>query len=223
MRIVVVGKYKKDVEKEIPKFGLEFSKHPEIVVSYGGDGTILEAERKFPGIPKIFIKHSEVCINCRHTNYRNVLKRLQKRKFKIIKQIKVEGLVNGKKLIGLNEINIVSSKPIYAIRFDAYVNGRLIGRNMIGDGILVSTPFGSRAYFYSITRKSFKKGLGIAFNNLRKRMKPMVVNENSIIKVKILRDGGFMISDNNPKSVKLYAGDEVTIKKSKQLAKIVKL
>ncbi|MBS3055057.1 MAG: NAD(+)/NADH kinase [Candidatus Aenigmarchaeota archaeon] len=223
MRVAVVGKHRRYIEEELPEYGLKLSKkNPDVVISYGGDGTILKSERMYPGIPKVFIRHSYLCVKCHGDEYRKYLKYLSKKKFKTVKGIKVEGSVKGKKLGGMNEINIVSEKPIFAVRFDLIVNGRLIARNVIGDGVVVATPFGSHAYFYSITRKTFKKGLGIAFNNPRKKMKNLIVKDNSIIKVKILRDAGWMIADNNPKFVHLNEGDVITINKSKGTANIIK-
>jgi len=224
MRVAVVGRHRKYVERDLPKYGLKLSrKNPDVVISYGGDGTILYAERKYPAIPKIFIRHNAVCIKCHGDEYPKFLRKLSKKKFKIVKEIKVEGSVKGNKLIGFNEINVTTRKPIHALRFDVYVNEKVVARNVIGDGIVVSTPFGSQAYYYSITRKTFKKGLGIAFNNTRKKIKNLVVNENSVIKVKILRDEGLMVADNNPKFVRLSAGDVVTIKKAKEKARIIKI
>ena len=224
MRVAVVGRHRRFIARDLPKFGLKISKkNPDVVISYGGDGTILESERVYPGVPKVFIRHSEICLQCKESHYSKVLRKLARKKFKIVKQIKVEGYVGRRKLIGLNEINIVSKKPIYAVRFKLSVNGKLLARNVIGDGVLVSTPFGSRAYFYSITGKTFKKGLGIAFNNPRKKMKNIVVNETSQVKVRILRDGAWMIADNNPKFVPLSAGDVITIKKSMQVARLLEL
>jgi len=208
----------KQLKNDLKKYGLELSENPEVVIVCGGDGTLLKTERAFPEIPKVFVKHCEAENCCQ-----GILKNLRKKKFKIIEQIKVEGSVKGKKLVGMNEINIVSQTPIFAVRFDVSLNGRWIARNVIGDGVLVSTPYGSRAYFYSITRRTFKKGLGIAFNNTRKKIKPLVVNENSVIKVRILRDKACMVADNNPKFIPLKAGDVVTIKKFSKKARLVRI
>lgn len=225
MKVAVVGRHRRYVEEELPKYGLKLSKkNPDVVISYGGDGTILQSEIMYPGIPKIFIRHSYLCIKCHGDEYTKFLRYLsKKKKFKIIKEIKVEASVNGKKLVGMNEVNIVSEKPIFAVRFDLSVNGKSIARNVIGDGVVVATPFGSRAYFYSIARKTFKNGLGIAFNNSRKKMKNLVIKDSSIIKVKILRDGGWVIADNNPKFIHVSAGDVITVRKSKKMAKTIKI
>jgi len=41
------------------------------------------------------------------------------------------------------------------------VNGKVLVPNLIGDGLIVASPYGSSAYFYSIAKKKFKKGLGL--------------------------------------------------------------
>lgn len=227
MKVAVVGLKKKNVERELKKFNLQLEKrNPEVIISYGGDGTILYSERMYPGIPKVFIRHSKTCEKCSVHNYSKTLGKLSEGRFEVFDQIKVEGIVNGdkkKRLIGMNEINICHKTPLKTIRLEVQVNGRIIQKEVIGDGVLVATPFGSTAYYYSITRKTFKKGLGIAFNNSRQQIRNIVVGENSIIKIKVLRDGGLMAADNNPRMISVKEGDVIEIKKAKNKAKIIRI
>ena len=72
-------------------------------------------------------------------------------KYKIENQIKLEIIIKGKKILCLNDFVLRNKNPYEAIRFT--VNGK----EKIGDGVVVSTPFGSTAYFNSITKKKFKK------------------------------------------------------------------
>ena len=230
MRAVVVGLARKIIEKELPKYGFKLDKkNPDIVISFGGDGSALYGERTYPGVPRIMIKHSKVCQKCKLRTYdfSKVLSKLKEKKYKIVEEIKVEGIVNKdskKKLIGLNEIGIHHGIPTKAIRLMLKVNGKIIENQVIGDGLLVATPYGSTGYFYSISRKKFSKGLGIAFNNsVNINRKNVIVNDNSMIEVKILRGKGLMTADENEKMIPLKIGDTITIRKSKGKARIIEL
>ena len=228
MKVAVVGLKRKLIEKELTKYDLKSDKkNPNIVISFGGDGTALYAERIYPGIPRIMIKHSKTCVKCKYHDFSKVLTKLKKRRYKIVEEIKVEGIVNKnqkKKLVALNEIGIHHGIPTKSIRLMVKVNGKIIEKLVVGNGLLVATPYGSTGYFYSICRKKFSKGLGIAFNNPGNiRKKSLIVKDDSKIEVKVLRGDGIMTADNNEKMILLKEGDLITIRKSKGKAKIIEL
>ncbi len=229
MKVVVVGLARKLIEKKLPRYGLKLDKkNPDIVISFGGDGTALYAERVYPRIPRVLIKHSKICEKCKlgAHDFSKVLNALKKKKYKVTEEIKVEGIVNNnpkKKLIGLNEIGIHHKIPTKTIRLTVKVNGKMIEDEVIGDGLVVATPYGSTAYFHSITRRKFSKGLGIAFNNPKKRRKNVIVKDNSVIKIEILRGLGWMTADNNERMIPIKKGDVVTVKKAKGKARIIEL
>jgi len=228
MKVAVVGLTRKLIENKLSGYGLKLDKkNPDVVISFGGDGTALYAERVYPGIPRILIKHSKTCNKCEEHDFSKIFTRLKEKRYKIVEEIKVEGIVNKdpkKRLIGLNEIGIHHKIPTKAIRLMVKVNGKTIENNLIGDGLLVATPYGSTGYFYSICRKKFSKGLGIAFNNsVNVRRKSVIVKDDSIIKVKVLRGNSIMTADENERMISLNVGDRITIRKSKGKARIIEL
>ena len=215
------------IENELTNYGLKLDKkNPDVVISFGGDGTALYAERSYPGIPRVMIRHSKICEKCtvgKH-DFSKALNALKENKYKIIEEMKVEGIVNNdlkKRLIGLNEVSIHNKIPTKSIRFRVKINGKIIAEEAIGDGLVVATPYGSTGYFYSISRRKFSKGLGIAFNNTKKRRKSIVVKDNSRIEVKILRNLGLMTADENDKMIPFKAGDKILIRKAKSKARII--
>lgn len=227
MKIAVVGLKRKIVEDHLPEFDLKLDKkNPDVVISFGGDGTSLYGERVYPGIPRIMIKHSKTCNKCEEHDFSKVLQAIKEGRFEIKEEIKIEGIVNKnpkKKLIGLNEISIHHKIPTKSIRFRVKVNGKIIAGEAIGDGLVVATPYGSTAYFYSVSRRKFSKGLGIAFNNTKKRRKSIVVKDNSMIEVEILRGKGLMTADENERMIPINKGDLITIKKTKGKARIIEI
>lgn len=217
MKIALVSLFRTELKKAVRKAGLKESKKPELVIAYGGDGTFLLAEEKYPGVPKLFVYKSNTCKKCSINNLARALNGLKNycpKKF-----FKIEAVVGHKKIIALNDVNIHYNPP-RALRFRVRVNNKIVADNVIGDGVLISTPFGSAGYFKSITGKKFKKGIGIAFNNPAKKIRPIIVSENSGIEVEILRETGVVAHDTSNMLKKIKGGDRIKIKKSKVCANI---
>ncbi len=227
MKVAVVGLARKIIEDKLPDFGLDLDKKtPDVVISFGGDGSALYGERTYPGIPRVMIRHSKICVKCKEHDFSEVLNALKERRYMIKDEIKVEVIVNNdlnKRLIGLNEVGIHHKIPTKALRLRIKVNGKIIEDEQISDGFIVATPYGSTAYFYSICRKKFSKGLGIAFKNPRSGKKSMIVGDNSTIEVEILRGFGLVAADNDEKMFEVTNGDKILIKKSKEKARIIEI
>lgn len=201
-------------------------KNPDVVVSFGGDGTSLYGERAYPGVPRIMVRHSKVCAKCKEHDFSEVLNALREKRYQIKDEIKVEVIVNGdsnKRLIGLNEVGIHHKIPTKALRLKIKVNGKIIENEQISDGLIVATPYGSTAYFYSICRKKFSKGLGIAFKNPKIGKRYMIVDENSMIEIEVLRGFGLVAADNDEKMFDVTVGDKILIKKAKEKARIIEV
>ena len=193
---------------------------PDFVVCYGGDGTVLFGERKFPGVPKLIIKTSRACRIYDYTlnDLPGLLSRIKAGDYQIHSEMKIETEAKGENLVGLNEIQVHLKLPIYAVRFSLSVNGKKYD-GLIGDGVIVATPFGSTAYYRATGGKSFKEGIGVSFNNLHNSdVKSFVTPENTILKLIITRGPAWLLADNNENFVDLEAGDAVTIRKSKSIA-----
>jgi len=227
MKVAVVGLARKLIENKLSEYDLESDrKNPDVVISIGGDGTALYTERIYPGIPRIMIRHSKTCVKCDEHDFSKVLTALKEKKYKVREEVKVEGIVNDdpkKKLVGLNEICLHHKIPTKTIRLGVKVNGKIIADEVIGDGIVVATPYGSTAYFYSITKKKFSEGLGLAFNNSRKKMKHLILDNDSVIEVEVLRGHGLVTADNNERMIPVKTWDILKVKKSKQKARIIKV
>jgi NAD+ kinase len=222
--LVVFRRDPSEIKKILLAKGFELvESNPDFIVCYGGDGTVLFAERTFPGIPKLIIKTSK---SCRMYDYAladldGILSKIKSRNYRLHTEMKLEAEVKGKKLIGLNEIQIHLRLPIYAIRFSLSVDG-LVYDELIGDGVVVATPFGSTAYYKATGGECFEKGIGISFNNLHNRAEESyVVSENSVVTLSVNRGPAWLLADNNEDFVKLGIGDLVTIKKSESVANFI--
>src|SRR3989344_1628738 len=225
MKIAIVSlKSKKEREqiiRRLMKKGAEIvNKKPEIVVCIGGDGSLLYAEHRFPGVPKVVYKVSEMANKATKNNGHEFFRRLFERKYAIHLVDKLE--VQGRNMQGINDIIIRNIAQQEALRFTV-ATGKKKTETLIGDGCVIATPFGSSGYFYSITRTIFKKGIAVAFNNIHnQRINPKFL-DNEPIKVMILRGKARVSADNNKKTFILTENQSIIIRKSREKAKIIEL
>ncbi|HLD22153.1 MAG TPA: hypothetical protein VJB65_04600, partial [Patescibacteria group bacterium] len=179
------------------------------------------AERMFPGVPKVMIRNSQICHLCANTSRDIILQLLQKKQYRIIPHIKLEAKVGKKKLLGLNDIVVGHKHMTQALRARVHIDQSQYIDEFLGDGIVVSTPLGSTGYYQSITRSNFQAGLGVAFNNSVNIVSHLVVSEQSIVEVRVLRGPGVLVSDNAKEEIRLNVSDRVAIRVAKQQAHIV--
>ena len=197
--------------------------NPDFIVCYGGDGTVLFSERNFPEVPKLIIKTSRVCRKCDHTpdDLKDLLSNIREGNYCLHKKMKLETETKGQRLVGLNEMQVHPKLPIYAMRFSLSVDGKE-WKELIGDGVIVATSFGSTGYYEATGGERFEKGIGISFNNLHNgKMKSFVVPEDSIVKITVSRGPAWLLADNNKNFIELRAEDTVTIRKSKSIANFI--
>lgn len=215
MRVILTGKNSKDIEKLVKKLGFEIvTEDSDVVLSYGGDGTLLSAERKYPGIPKLPIRDSLICKKCPEHNDEVLLKKLISNRLQLKVYRKLETEILFKKFYALNDFVVRNSFPIHAIRFDA--NDKFL----IGDGIVIATPFGSTGYFKSITGKTFDSGFGIAFNNTTQEVSPLILKAGNVVNFRLKRGKATLSFDNSPDIFNIDEGSELIFKLSDQVAKI---
>jgi NAD+ kinase len=197
--------------------------NPDFIVCFGGDGTVLFSERMYPEVPKLVIKTSPVCRKCDYTpDYlKNILSKIKEGDYCLHKKMKLETEAKGEKLVGLNEIQIHPQLPTHAVRFTLSVDGKEYN-DLIGDGVIVATAFGSTGYYKATGGKAFTKGIGVSFNNLHNRnLKSFVVPEDSVVKLTVSRGPAWLLADNNDNLIELTTKDTVTIRKSESVANFI--
>ena len=236
MKLLIYGHQTQDITELAKKAGFEivtdaYQVHEQfdqagnpnfVVASYGGDGTFLKAEEKYPGIPKLAIRRSRVCKLCSNLPTEEIFRKLLKDEYIIKEELKIEAVSNGIKIIGINEIVIHNIDARRAIRYEIFVNGKKVSHEIIGDGVVISTPHGSTGYYRSITGSFFEVGIGMAFNNSTEQSDHMVLKDSSEIVVKIIRGKAIVYADNSEKEIILEDGHEIVIRKHINNARIIK-
>ncbi len=225
MKAILFGAHSHEATELVKKAGFSLvEKNPDIIICYGGDGTILRAEHEYPGVPKVALRDSRVCKLCSPLTNAEVLKRVKAGKYKKEKVWKLECRAKGKTLYGVNDIVIHNKDPRHAMRYALHIDDvRVGGEEIIGDGVVFATPLGSTGYYRSIADSFFEVGIGLAFNNSTEQADHMVLGEDREIRIRVIRGPATVYADNQVDAVELEEGEEARIVKSKKIATIVRV
>ena len=170
-------------------------KNPKIVIVIGGDGFMLQTLKKNKNSSKFFygVNSGNYGFLMNKFSPKNILKNISKTKMISIFPLEMkvtnkQGKI--KKSIAINEISILRQSR-QAANLSVYSGKQKIIKNLISDGILVSTPAGSTAYNMSVYGPILSlnsKKLSIApISAFRpRRWKGKVVSDKSIINIKNL-------------------------------------
>jgi NAD+ kinase len=223
LRVKIHGQNADDLAPLISNLDLEpVEDEPEVVVSYGGDGTLLEAERAYPGIPKVTLRDSRRCRTCSHDSNETILRHLAEGKLKRTEFIKLQAKSPGPLLTSMNDIILRNACVNSGVRFNLWIDDERYGHDeIVGDGLVAATPFGSTAYYRSITQSTFRVGIGLAFNNCVEPINHLVIGEDSVIRLRITRGPALLAGDNSPDVVTVDREDEVTIRRADHSAVVL--
>ena len=222
MRVAIFGHNKAAAKELVEKAGFTVAEdNLDFVVSYGGDGTLMKSEATYPGIPKIVLKDSAICKVCSVFPNEVVLEKIRAGSYEIKNLMKLAATVGDTTIVGMNDITIHNGDPRHGMRYKLWTNERQIGDIIIGDGIVAATPFGSTAYYRSITDSFFETGIGLAFNNSTEQVDHVVLDDSKVITLEITRGPAVAYADNQEGVIQLKEGDKVVIRKSDTIAQWV--
>ena len=204
-----------------------------IMISYGGDGTFLEAVKllKELPIPIIGINSGRLgfLANTPKSEIEETLTELVKGNYTTSTRslIEIKGEIKGqiKEHFAFNEFTI-QRKMASMISVETYVNNEMVATYW-GDGILLSTPSGSTAYSLSVGGPIIAPSCEcfvlspIAPHNLT--MRPIVIPDSCEVYFKISsRDNQVTITIDNL-SFSVNSGAEFTLRKAKNQIKLIQL
>jgi NAD kinase len=211
-----------------------------IIITLGGDGSILHAARNYedPTILPVLAGRSEG--NRSRLDSNELLAALDSleegdRTLTRTTYDRISAYRDGKQLRGgyqaLNEISLHHRSPVLGAVFAVRIrDGDEIQEfeRVIGDGVLVATPFGATGYYRSITGGTFAEGLGIAFNNIHKPQgMPVyrVCSRDAVVELELLKtsrsSGAVLTRDNDDEMYELPANSPIEIRRSEKTVDIV--
>ncbi len=166
-----------------------------VIVVFGGDGFMLKNLKKYYKFNRPFYG-----VNCgsygflmNNSNVNHLERKISKSKKTVINSLSVNcSYGNGlkKKLIAINEISIFrQSKQTASLNIT--VGQKQVIKNLIGDGVLVSTPAGSTAYNLSVHGPILSLNSGkLAITPISpfrpRRWKGKIISNKSVVRIRNL-------------------------------------
>ena len=190
-------------------------KHKPIAFAYGGDGTVLDVVRATGGRRAVIpVRDYGLC--GRHAGYlESILDGTLDRSLKLTLCPFVEYFLPGAgwRDRGIAEVAVKNVDPTCALRFDFLVDGKPYMKNVVADGIVASTAYGSTGYFKSVARCVFRAdALGVAFIAPTQGVNNVVLDGASVVEVEFVRPAEVVVTaDKSRRTAEVRAGDRVRI------------
>jgi len=198
MKVKLIGKNLEDIKPLLEPYGLLLTDDaPELIICHGGDGTLLGAEREFPGIPKFPIRDQRTAPRCEKHSYGEQLASFVAGKLKLARLPKIAGEVGGRQVRGINDVFLHNRDRVSALRYRVRIDGELYANEIVGDGVGLATVHGSTAYYRSITHSIFRVGIGLAFSNSTEEISHLVLDAASRVEIEVVRGPGLLVADNS--------------------------
>ena len=222
MKATILGRHLEPLKRllEARGVGLSSGGSCDVMIIRGGDGSLLGAERDFPGVPKLPIRDSDEAPLCPLHETSAILDSFLAGSLSASVLPKMEGSARGRRLLGINDAFIHSRNSVSAMRYKVWIDNVLYAEEIVGDGACVSTVHGSTAYYRSITHSVFRVGIGLAFSNSTELVNHLVLPEGSVVKFKISRGPAEIVADNSPDPIQIDNGDEAIVRMSQDKAVI---
>lgn len=223
MKILLVGKNLDEIRACLGEAGLTEAaseEEAEIVVTYGGDGTLLAAERDYPGLPKLPIRDAGTAATCSHHSTTRRLAEFMQGKTPLTRLPLIAGEVHGRTVYGINDVFLHNFNCSSALRYRVWIDGELYANEIVGDGAGMSSIHGSSAYYRSITHSIFRVGIGLAFSNSTEEVDHLVLNAASRVRLDVVRGPGLLVADNTPSPIEVAEGESVELYQAERCAEV---
>jgi len=130
----------------------KFNNLVDLIIVFGGDGTLLGAARKFIDIeiPILGINMGTVgfLTDVNIENFESVISDVFNGNYILEERSLVEAQFSGQEIFGLNEVLIHSGSYAQLMRYRLLIDGKTVYEQR-SDGLIVATPTGSTAYALS--------------------------------------------------------------------------
>ena len=247
----ILGKIgtEKEVEslkKEIGKRFILNKKNPDVIIALGGEGTVFKAAKSYPNSCILPIRKSSFGAFSQIDDSRAIkaLNRIKKGKYFIEKAMRIDVRFNGFKSWGINDI-VIHRESENANRFRVFSNGKdVYGDELMGDGVIISTPHGSTGYNWTaggpilkenekkfivtpICSAYFNKRLSMKNRKVMKKVGSVIFSKDKEIVIKFFRNIRNKVVPDGIENERHYfnigSGDKVVIRASKNMNKFLRI
>jgi len=197
----------------------------DYIVVIGGDGTVLRTLHRLGDktIPIVTIRHGKRGFLCdvMPFEYRYALNSLISGRFRIVKYMRLEAEVRGRKVpYALNDYVITTTGPWRSkvARIIVYRDDEPI-YTLVGDGVIVCPPAGSTAYNLAaggpVVDPTLEVIIVTPLAPITFCSRSVILPPNTTIKVRLLRDSPpLVLIGDGAVTIELSPGDEVLIRKA---------
>mgnify|MGYP006143127899 CR=1 FL=1 len=207
-------------------------KHSDLLISIGGDGTLLSAARNFgaQGLPLLGVNVgnigflTDISPNDLTQSISDVLKGEYTEDKRFFLEAKINNKDTSTPCLALNEVVIHSGTVAQLIEYDLYIDDKFVYRQK-ADGVIISTQTGSTAYSLSGNGPIIHPSVDAVIlqqmypHSLNNR--PLIIGMNSNIKIVISGTRKAKLSLDSHNLLKLNNNDEVQISISESLLTLV--
>ena len=207
-----------------------FVKKVDIIIVFGGDGTLLNAARKYLNyeIPILGINMGNVgfLTDISVDNFEKTIKKVLEGSYKIEKRNLVSAKFGDNHLFGLNEVVIHSGSYAQLMRYRLNVNSRVVYEQR-SDGLIVATPTGSTAYALSaggpIIHPSLDVWTILPMLPQSLSSRPFIISSNEHVEVKLFEgpNESAKICVDGQDDIDISYGEKISISKMEKTLKLV--
>jgi NAD+ kinase len=209
--------------------GIDMASVVDIIVSFGGDGTLLRAVRSLGGIDV-----SIVGINMGGLGFMTVvnlnemfgaMKMILDGNYRISKRMMLNVSADGTSHSALNDIVINRGNLSRMLNMETFVDGKYL-TTFKADGLILSTPTGSTAYSLSAGGPIiFPELSSIIINPICPHTltnRPVVLPSDVSIEVSLwAKEGSATVTMDGQDSFSFKSGDSITVTKSKHCVNLI--
>jgi len=204
-------------------------KHSDLMVSIGGDGTMLNCSRKYglKGIPVLGINLGNLGFlnDIPPEELTSSLTKILEGEYSEDNRFFLEASLKGTKTVALNEVVIHSGEIAQLIEYDLFINDSFVYRQK-ADGLIISTPTGSTAYSLSgggpIVHPKVKSIMITPMLPLSLSSTSLLVESESKIRVNLVKGSKkALISFDSQGRFLLKQGEDIHLSKSSSYLKLL--
>ncbi len=208
----------------------EFERYADVVITFGGDGTLLAASHVLIGsdIPIMGVNVgklgflAEFSVSAIEEGIMSVLKG----DYRIVDRTTLEVTWNTLTAHALNEVVVERTESAKMITVRAYVSDHHVA-DFRSDGVLVATPTGSTAYSLAAGGPIIAPSASVfcltAISPHTLTVRPLIFSDTQEVRLVLLTEGGSanLIADGRLLGT-INEGSQIVVKKSEHMVKLVK-
>ena len=219
-----------NLQLAIEKNHNDFQNTIDLLIVFGGDGTLLGAARKFIAseIPLLGINLGTLgfLTDINIENFESVIHDILKGEFVVEERSLVEAHFANQEVFGLNEILIHSGSYAQLMRYRLLIDGQMVYEQR-SDGLIIATPTGSTAYALSAGGSIIHPELDlwniIPMMSQSLSSRPLIVSNHKSLEIQLIQGplDHAMICVDGQNDIPIQYDDSIIIRKKTAALRII--